>query len=78
MPGCTAAAVVNSQPSPHRGCEIAVRASRWRGTDDASPGLIERKRRRALPGAFGAMLPNTVRCYPFIRVALTMFFMIVL
>ena len=28
--GGTAAAVVNSQPSPHRVCEIAVRASRWK------------------------------------------------
>jgi len=60
------AAVVNSQPSPHRVCEIAVRASRWKseGTDDAPARLIERKRRRVLPGAFpcnatesGAMLP---------------------
>ena len=48
------------------------------GTDDAPARLIERKRRRALPGAFGAMLPNAVRCYPFIRDALTMFVVIVL
>ena len=58
------AAAVNGQPSPNRGGEIAVRASRWTGTDDAPTRLIERKRRRALPGAFrcaaterGAMLP---------------------
>jgi len=48
------------------------------GTDDAPVRLIERKRRTALPGRFGALLPNAVRCYPCVRAALTMFLVIVL
>ena len=47
------------------------------GTDDAPARLIERKRRTALPGALGALLPNAVHCYPCVCDPLTMFVVIV-
>ena len=48
------------------------------GTDDAPVRLIERKRRTALPGALGALLPRSGAVLPRVRDALTMFVVIVL
>ena len=48
------------------------------GTDDAPARLIERKRRTALPGALGALLPRSGAVLPRVRDALTMFVVIVL
>jgi hypothetical protein len=47
------------------------------GTDDAPARLIERKRRTALPGALGALLPRSGAVLPRVRDALTMFVVIV-
>ena len=59
--GGTAAAVVNSQPSPHRVGEIAVRASRWKSQKAPMmprPGGSSVNAEGPCPVRFGALLPN--------------------